>query len=168
VLGGICLLLALFAFQVLPINYAGLALVLLGLMFMIGEAFLPSFGALGLGGIAAFVVGSLMLWDETGPGYEVPLGLILGFALASGAVISGLGAMLIRQRRRPVVSGDAELLNTTAVVADNFQGEGRVWVRGESWLARCEQPLVKGQPVRISGRAGLVLFVQPLNKGEQS
>ena len=168
VLGGICLLLALFAFQVLPINYAGLALVLLGLMFMIGEAFLPSFGALGLGGIAAFVVGSLMLWDETGPGYEVPLGLILGFALASGAVISGLGAMLIRQRRRSVVSGDAELLNATAVVADNFQGEGRVWVRGESWLARCEQPLVKGQPVRISGRAGLVLFVQPLNKGEQS
>jgi membrane-bound serine protease (ClpP class) len=167
VLGGICLLLALFAFQVLPVNYAGLALILLGLIFMIGEAFLPSFGALGLGGIVAFVVGSLVLWDETGPGYEVPLSLILGFALASSAILIGLSAMLIRQRRRPVVSGGEQLLGATAVVLADFEGEGRVWVHSESWLARCGQPLVKGQRVQVVDRDGLVLSVQPMNEREK-
>jgi membrane-bound serine protease (ClpP class) len=167
VLGGICLLLALYAFQVLPINYAGLGLILLGLMFMIGEAFLPSFGALGLGGIVAFVIGSLILWDETGPGYEVPLSLILGFAMASGLILISLGTMLLRQRHRPVVSGGEQLLGATGVVQADFEGEGRVWVHGESWLARCDQRLTKGEQVRVVQRDGLVLFVQPLNAGER-
>ena len=161
VLGGICLLLALFAFQVLSVNYAGLALLLLGLAFMIAEAFLPSFGALGLGGIAAFVAGSLLLWDETGPGYEIPLALILGFALASAAVLIGLATLLVRQRRRPVVSGAEEMLGATgAVMADD---PGRVWIHSESWLARADRPLRPGERVRVVGRAGLTLLVQSLD-----
>ncbi|MDG4552127.1 MAG: nodulation protein NfeD [Candidatus Contendobacter sp.] len=161
VLGGICLLLALFAFQVMPVNAAGLALLLLGLAFMIAEAFMPSFGALGLGGVAAFVAGSLLLWDETGPGYEIPLALILGFALASVVLLIGLATLLIRQRARPVVSGAEELLGATgAVMADD---PGRVRVHSESWLARAPRPLRPGEPVRVTGREGLTLLVQPLD-----
>ncbi len=167
VLGGICLLLALFAFQVLPINYAGLALIILGLLFMIAEAFVPSFGVLGLGGITAFIVGSLMLWDETGPGFEVPLGIILGFALASALLLIGFGTMALRQRRRPVVSGAEQLLGTTGVALEDFDGTGRVWIHSESWQARSDRPLKKGESVRISGRDGLVLSVQPLNQGDK-
>ena len=166
VLGGICLLLALFAFQVMPVNAAGLALLLLGLAFMIAEAFVPSFGALGLGGIAAFVAGSLLLWDETSPGYEIPLALILGFALASAAVLIGLATLLARQRRRPVVSGAEEMLGATGAV---MAGDpGRVWIHSESWLARADRPLRPGERVRVVGRAGLTLLVQPLdsNPGE--
>lgn len=166
VLGGICLLLALFAFQVMPVNAAGLALLLLGLAFMVAEAFAPSFGALGLGGIAAFIAGSLLLWDETSPGYEIPLALILGFALASAALLIGLATLLARQRRRPVVSGAEELLGATgAVMADDAS---RAWIHGESWRIRADRPLRPGEGVRVAGRAGLTLFVQPLdaNTGE--
>ncbi len=164
VLGGICLLLALFAFQVMPVNAAGLALLLLGLAFMIAEAFVPSFGVLGLGGIAAFVAGSLLLWDETSPGYEIPLALILGFALASAGLLIGLVTLLIRQRARPVVSGAEELLGATGtVMADE---SGRVWIHSESWLARAPQPLRPGEPVRVTGREGLTLWVQPLNSNQ--
>ncbi|MBS1222730.1 MAG: nodulation efficiency protein, partial [Proteobacteria bacterium] len=166
VLGGICLLLALFAFQVMPVNAAGLALLLLGLAFMIAEAFVPSFGALGLGGIAAFVAGSLLLWDETSPGYEIPLALILGFALASAGLLIGLATLLARQRRRPVVSGAEELLGATGVVMVN--DVSRAWIHGESWQIRADRPLRPGEGVRVAGRAGLTLFVQPLdsNTGE--
>ncbi len=161
VLGGICLLLALFAFQVMPVNAAGLALLLLGLAFMIAEAFAPSFGALGLGGIAAFVAGSLLLWDETGPGYQIPLALILGFALASAGLLIGLATLLIRQRARPVVSGAEQLLGAVGAVMAN--DPGRVWIHGESWLARAGRPLRPGERVRVARRDGLTLFVQPLD-----
>jgi membrane-bound serine protease (ClpP class) len=167
VLGGICLLLALFAFQVLPINYAGLALIGLGLIFMISEAFLPSFGILGLGGIAAFVVGSLILWDRPGPGYGVPFGMILGFALANAVVLIGLSMMLIRQRRRPLVSGEEQLPGAVAVVTDEFDGAGRVRLHGESWRARSDSPLQAGQRVEVIKRDGLVLMVRPLSKRGQ-
>ncbi|MDS4042709.1 MAG: nodulation protein NfeD [Candidatus Competibacter sp.] len=161
VLGGICLLLALFAFQVLSVNYAGLALLLLGLAFMVAEAFLPSFGALGVGGIAAFVAGSLLLWDETGPGYEVPLALILGFALASVAVLLGLATLMVRQRRRPAVSGAEQMLGATgSVMADDAS---RAWIHGESWWVRADRPLRQGERIRVAGRDGLTLLVQPLD-----
>ena len=161
VLGGICLLLALFAFQVLSVNYAGLALLLLGLAFMVAEAFVPSFGALGLGGMAAFIAGSLLLWDETGPGYAIPIGLILGFALASAVVLIGLATLMLRQQRRPVVSGAEELLGAVGVVmADD---SSRAWIHSESWRIRADWPLQPGEHVRVTGRDGLILFVQPLD-----
>ncbi|MCB1776832.1 MAG: nodulation protein NfeD, partial [Candidatus Competibacteraceae bacterium] len=161
VLGGICLLLALFAFQVLPINYTGLALLLLGLTFMVAEAFAPSFGILGLGGIAAFVAGSLLLWDETGPGYEVPLGLIMGFALASAVILLGLATLMLRQRHRPVVSGQEQLLGAIGVVTDEEAGWARV--HSESWRIHAQQPLFRGERVQVTGRKGLTLFVQSLD-----
>lgn len=168
VLGAVCLLLALFAFQVLPVNYAGLALLLLGLAFMIAEAFVPSFGVLGLGGAAAFVAGSLLLWDETGPGYDVPLGLIIGFALASAVVLIGLATLMARQRRQRLIGGAEKLLGTVAAVMPN--DADRVWIHGESWRVHADRPLHPGEPVRVVGRDGLTLFVQPLDseKGETS
>ena len=163
VLGGISLLLALFAFQVLPVNYAGLALILLGLAFMVAEAFVPSFGALGLGGVAAFVVGSLILWN--GPGsYGIPLSLIAGFALASGAFFIGMGMLIARNYRRPPVTGDSALTSRSAVVIDDFDGEGWVMVQGEAWRAKSEHALRKGAHVRIIRRNGLTLLVQPEEK----
>ncbi len=166
VLGGICLLLALFALQVLPINFAGLGLLFLGLLFMIAEAFIPSFGALGIGGIVAFIVGSLMLWDETGPGFETPLGIILGFAAASALILIGFGTMALRQRRRPVVTGAEQLLAATGVALEDFEHDGRVWVHSESWRAHSHRPLHQGEPVRVTGRDGLTLTVQPMKKGD--
>lgn len=164
VLGGIALLLALFALQVLPVNLAGLALLLLGLAFMVGEAFAPSFGVLGLGGIAAFVAGSLLLWDETGPGYEIPLVLILGFALASEVVLMSLTMLLLRQGRRPVVSGAEEMLGATGTV----MGEdiNRAWVHGESWRIQADTPLQPGDRVRVVNRDGLMLRVQVLDRDQ--
>ncbi|HXH02152.1 MAG TPA: nodulation protein NfeD [Candidatus Competibacteraceae bacterium] len=161
VLGGICLLLALFAFQVLPVNYAGLALIALGLAFFISEAFIPSYGILSIGGLVAFVAGSLILWQEEAPGFTVPMGLILGLAMASAAIVLTLGTMLARQRRRPVVSGREHLLGASGVAEEDFQGEGWVRVQGESWRARSDRPLRKGQGVRVAGRDGLCLHVEP-------
>ncbi|MCB1769324.1 MAG: nodulation protein NfeD, partial [Candidatus Competibacteraceae bacterium] len=163
VLGGICLLLALFAFQALPVNYVGLALLLLGLTFMVAEAFTPSFGILGLGGIIAFVAGSLLLWDETGPGYEVSLGLIIGFALASAVVLIGLATLMLRQRHRPVVSGQEQLLGAIGVVTDEEAGWARI--HSESWRIHSQQPLLRGERVQVVSRKGLTLFVQPLDSG---
>ncbi len=165
VLGAIFLLLALFAFQVLPVNYAGLALIILGIMFMVGEAFAPSFGILGLGGVVAFVVGSLMLWDEEGPGYEVPVALIGGFAIASAVLLIGLGRMVMRQRRRPIVSGDDALMDLVGTALEDFDGSGRILVHGESWNARSQHPLKKGDAVRVVGRDGLVLSVKRAEEG---
>lgn len=165
VLGGICLLLALFAFQVLPVNATGLALLLLGLAFMVAEAFVPSFGALGVGGIAAFIAGSLLLWDETGPDYQIPLGLILGFALASAAMLIGLTTLLMRQRRRPTVSGAEEMLGATGTVMGD--DSSRAWVHGESWRIRADRPLRAGERVRVAGRDGLTLWVQPLDREKE-
>ncbi|MCB1811694.1 MAG: nodulation protein NfeD, partial [Candidatus Competibacteraceae bacterium] len=165
VLGGICLVLALFAFQVLPVNYAGLALIILGFGFMIAEAFVPSFGILGLGGVVAFITGSVILWDDQSGAFDVPLVLIIGFALASAVVFVGLGTLAWRSNRHPPVSGDAALLGTTATVLDTIPAHSTGWVRlhGESWRARNaqEQTLTAGETVRIRAREGLLLTVAP-------
>ena len=170
VLGGICLLLALFAFQVLPVNYAGVALIVLGAAFMIAETLLPSFGILGIGGVVAFVAGSLMLWDETQVGYELPLGLILGLALFSAVLFIGTGAYWLRLRRRPPVSGGEGLIGAEGVVEEAFGPGSKGWVRlpGERWQALSDRPLKPGQAVRVVGRDGLVLNVRPQQEEEPS
>ncbi len=164
VAGAIALLLALYAFQVLPVNYAGLALMGLGVAFMIAEVFVPSFGALGIGGIIAFVVGSLMLMDTDVEGYTLSVPMVVGFGLASAAFFMLVVTMVARLRRRPVVSGREEMLDSVGVVVDGREGRGRVWVHSELWEARSAQPLAQGQRVRIKSVDGLVLEVEPLNE----
>lgn len=163
VIGGICLLLALLAFQALPVNVAGLALILLGIGFMIAEAFVPSFGALGLGGVLAFVFGSLMLLHGGGPGYAISLALILGLAATSAAFFILIASMALRARRRPVVSGSEAMIGLTGTAAEDFSGRGNVLVHGESWAASCDRPLIKGQRIRVLRRDGLQLNVEAID-----
>ncbi|GIX22250.1 MAG: hypothetical protein KatS3mg121_1033 [Gammaproteobacteria bacterium] len=163
VIGGICLLLGLYALQVLPVNYAGLALMLLGIAFMVGEAFAPSFGILGLGGVVAFTIGSVILLDEEG--YAVSLPLILGNALAALLLFGWVVGMLIRLRRRPPLAGREELVGAEVVAEGDFEGEGYVRVRGELWKARSASPVRRGQRLRVTRVDGLRLEVEPLADG---
>lgn len=164
VMGAISLLLALFAFQVLPINYAGLALMVLGIAFMIAEFLLPSFGALGIGGVIAFVIGSIMLLDTGVPGYGVSVPLIAFFALLSAVFFIFVIGMLFQSRKRPVVSGVEELLGAEVEVIDDFDagGHGRVRVHGELWGARSAASPRRGERVRVNAVDGLVLTVEPV------
>lgn len=164
VAGAVSLLLALYAFQVLPVNYAGLALLALGIGFMIAEAFVPSFGALGIGGVVAFVVGSLILLDTENAEYALSMPLVFGFALASAAFFFMVATLAARVRARPVVSGREELPGTIGEVLDDFTGEGRIRVHGEVWQARSSAPLRRGQKVRVNAVQGLTLEVEPLTE----
>jgi membrane-bound serine protease (ClpP class) len=164
VAGAICLLLAMYAFQLLPVSYAGLALILLGIAFMVAEAFLPSFGALGIGGIIAFVAGSLMLIDTDMPGYGIPWPMIATAALASALFLVFVIGMALKARRTPIVSGREELIGAVGEVLEDTPGEGMARIHGELWSVRCAQPLVHGQKVRVTGIDGLVLQVNPMEK----
>jgi membrane-bound serine protease (ClpP class) len=162
IVGAICLLVALFAFQVLPVNYAGLGLMLFGVALMIAESFVPSFGILGIGGLAAFVFGSIMLMDSDVPGFAISQSLIGGVATAAGLSILGIIFMLMRARKRPVVTGSEGMLGQTAEVLEDFAGQGHVFLAGERWNAESKLPLRKGQNVRVTALHGLVVAVEPL------
>jgi membrane-bound serine protease (ClpP class) len=168
VVGAICLLLALFAFQVLPVNYAGLALIILGIILMVAEFFVPSFGALGLGGIAAFVFGSLILIDTDIPGFERPTALITSISAVAGAGLLAIVWFAMRARRRPVVSGIEEMVGLPAVALSDFEKEGQVFVHGERWLAHTAFPVTEGQSLRITKIDGLSLEVEPHEEQTQN
>ena len=165
VAGAICLLLALYAFQLLPVNYAGLALILLGLAFIVAEAFLPSFGSLGIGGVVALVFGSVILFDpEVAAGYTLPLSFVVTLAAASAAVVFFTVWFALKARRRPVVSGHAEIIGASGTALSDFEREGWAQVRGETWRVVSAVPLASGQKLRVSGVEGLTLRVEPDNK----
>ncbi|AHL77121.1 nodulation protein NfeD [Stutzerimonas stutzeri] len=162
VIGGICLLLALYSLQLLPVNYAGVALILLGLGFMIAEAFLPSFGVLGLGGVVAFVTGAVILFDTDVPGYGIPLALIGTLAVVSALLVFAIVSMALKARRRRLVSGDAGLVGSLAPVTRIDAADpacGWVQLQGEHWRVVSPVPLHPGQQVRVIARRGLQLDV---------
>lgn len=164
VAGIISLLLALFAFQVLPINYAGLALMILGIAFMLAEVFVPSFGALGIGGVIAFVIGSIMLLDTGIPGYGISIPLIGMFALLSAGFFMFVVGMAVKARQRPVVSGEEELIGSFGIGLEDFDQAGKVRVHSELWDARTNQPVHQGGRIKVIGRDGLLLTVEPLQE----
>ncbi|MGM0521780.1 MAG: NfeD family protein [Pseudomonadota bacterium] len=159
-IGVISLLLALFAFQVLPINYAGLALILVGLALMVGEALMPSFGVLGVGGIAAFVLGSVMLMDSEYLAISLPM--IGGVALVSGGLILWTLTRFMTLRRRPAHTGAEQLEGAYAKVLEDFDDEGHVRLHGERWNAITNAPVKKGDEVKVLRLDGLTLYVTPL------
>jgi membrane-bound serine protease (ClpP class) len=161
VVGAIALLLALYAFQVLSVNYAGLGLVALGIALMIGEAFAPSFGVLGVGGVIAFVIGSVVLLDSEAPGFQIARPLIGGVALAGAAVILLMGMYFVRARRKPVVTGPEQLLSEPAVALEDFERSGPVRIRGEIWRAVTRAPVRKHERLRVVRVEGLTLEVEP-------
>jgi len=161
VVGAICLLLALFAFQVLSVNYAGLALIALGVVLIVAESFVPSFGALGLGGIIAFVIGSVMLLDNEVPGFSIAWQLIAAMAFAGALVLLAIVSCAGRARRRPVVSGAEGLTRELAEAIEDFEHKGLVRVHGELWTAESTEPVRAGQRLRVRKVDGLVIQVEP-------
>ncbi|WP_423368008.1 NfeD family protein [Burkholderia sp. LMG 32019] len=176
VVGTICLLVGLFAMQLLPISYAGLGLVLLGLGCLVAEAFLPTFGVLGFGGIVSFTIGALMLIDTDVPGYGIPWPVIASLALGGGLLVAGVSSVALRARRRPVVTGAEAMVGSIGeVLDDGLQADqphgaagaapsaaGWARVRGERWRVASSAPLAAGCRVRVTGRHGLLLTVAPL------
>ncbi len=172
VLGGICLILALYSLQLLPVNYAGVALILLGIAFMVAEAFLPSFGVLGIGGVAAFVAGAVILIDTEVPGFGIPLSLIVPLGMASALLVFGIVAMALKARRQRLVSGDGELIDSLAQITSvSVQDSHSGWLhlQGENWQVHSASPLQAGQQVRVIARHGLQLEVtaQPSTHREE-
>jgi membrane-bound serine protease (ClpP class) len=162
VIGAICLLVALFALNMLPISYAGAALVLLGIGLMVAEVHIGAFGAIGIGGILAFVIGAIMMFPSGAPGGQLALPVVAIATLATAAFfLLGL-SLLLRARRRPVVTGEAALLGAQGEIVGWQGDEGRVRVFGEMWRTRAAQPLQKGTRVRVVSRDGLVLVVEPV------
>ncbi|WP_251308694.1 NfeD family protein [Halomonas sp. NCCP-2165] len=163
-IGVICLLLALFAFQVLPVNYAGLALILVGLGLIVGEAFMPSFGILGIGGVVAFVIGSVILMDAEHLSISLPMiGSVAGLA---GLLMLWVMTRFVGLRRAPVRTGQEELLHEQAIAQEDFEGEGHVRLHGERWRAVSAAPVRRGQHLRVVRVDGLTVEVAPLDAAD--
>jgi membrane-bound serine protease (ClpP class) len=163
VTGAICLLLALYALQMLPVNYAGLGLILLGVILMIAEVMAPSFGALGIGGIIAMVIGSIILIDTDVPGFEISRPLIGAVALTGALGLMAIIGFAVKARQRPVVSGREQLIGAQGVAMADFAETGEVFVHSERWTAISDKPVSEGQRVEVTGLEGLILQVRPLD-----
>jgi membrane-bound serine protease (ClpP class) len=162
VVGAICVLLALYAFHLLPVNYAGLLLIVLGIGFMVAEAFVPAFGSLGIGGLIAFVLGSIILIDadQVPTDFEIPYTLIGGLAAASAAFLFFVVGVAVRNRRRPVVTGRENMIGASAEALEDFEREGWARVHGENWRVRSASPVRRGERLRVKDIQGLVLTVE--------
>jgi membrane-bound serine protease (ClpP class) len=161
--GGICLLVGLYALQLLPVNYAGLALMALGVGLLVAEAVNPSVGAFGAGGLVSFVVGSVMLMNTGVPGYGVNLGVIAGIAVCAAALLALIVWLVFRSRRAGPVTGDAAMQMDTGELLEPVSAGGEAWmmVRGERWRVHCDTALPAGARVRVVSRQGLLLRVEP-------
>ena len=165
VVGAICLILALFAFQVLAVNYAGLMLIALGVVLIVAEAFAPSFGILGFGGLTSFVLGSIMLFDSGIPGFEVSRLLIGSIASLGGLIILGLVFFLARTLKRPIVSGTEGMLGEQGIALEDFDSKGDVLVHGERWQAKTSEPVKKGQGIEITAVKNMLVLIKPTEEG---
>ena len=165
VIGVICLVLALYAFQVLPVNYAGLALIILGMAFMVAEAFVPSFGVLGLDGVVAFVFGSVILLDDEHLALSIPM--IAGTALVSAGFLVWVLGRLLGIRKRPALAGMEELLGMEAIATEPFTSEGWVRIHGETWRARSPVQVQAGEHLKVTAVDGLTLEVTPKQSQQQ-
>jgi membrane-bound serine protease (ClpP class) len=162
VVGIICLMIAAYGLQVIPVNYAGMALLVVGIGLMIAEGFAPSFGALGLGGIAAFVFGAIIMFDSGIPGFDISISFVLAIAIVAAAAMIGTASYLLKLRKRGAVSGKSSIVGGVGTAMEDFAGSGKVWLEGEAWAARSSATLRKGQQVLVRDIDGLTLDVEPL------
>jgi membrane-bound serine protease (ClpP class) len=160
-IGAICLLVGLYALAALPVNFAGLGLILLGIGLMVAEAFAPSFGILGIGGAIAFILGAMILFDTDIPAFELSWPVIGGVAVASLAFTLIVMRMALSAHNRRVTTGREEMIGARGKVLDWSDGGGHVFVHSERWKAVCAMPLQPGQSIRVTGLEGLVLQVVP-------
>lgn len=163
VLGGICLLLGLTALSVLPVNYAGLGLLLLGIALMAGEAFTPGIGALGIGGVIATVIGAAFLFDPEAADIDIAVAwpVIAGMAALSFAMAAFVFGFAMKARKRVVVTGGEEMIGLQAKVIGWADNRGTVRVHGEVWAARADVAFAPGDAVRVTARDGLILHIEP-------
>lgn len=163
VVGSICLLLALLAFQALSVNYAGLALILLAILLFSAEAVVPSYGSLGFGGIVSFILGSIFLM-KAGSGLSIAKPLIYTASLISGLLVYMMARMAVAARRKKVVSGAEGMIGSPAEALEDFADMGSVRVHGEIWKARTNEPVKRGDMLIVSGMEGLTVNVQKERK----
>jgi membrane-bound serine protease (ClpP class) len=161
VVGALALLLGLYGLQLLAVNYAGLALMALGIGLIVTEFFMPAFGSLGVGGLAAFVIGSIILFDNRASGPQVALPLIAGIAVAGGLVIVIIGWLAARAQRTPLSTGVETMIGALVEAVSDGQDQCVVRYGGELWNARTARPLRAGQQARIVKVVGLTLWVEP-------
>ena len=161
--GGLCLLLAFFAFQILPVSTTGLLLILFGLALLILELKIPSFGALGVGGTISLVIGSMMLTRDAIPGVQVGLGFIVPTSLAFAGITLFLGRLALTAQRQPPVTGVDGMIGAGGRVRDAVGPEepGSIDIHGEIWRAQSANRVAAGQPVRVTAVNGLTLIVEP-------
>ncbi len=162
VIGAVAMLIALYALQLLPISFAGLALLVLGMMFVIAESFVPSFGILGLGGAIAFVVGSILLMDTAEPAYQIAWSAIWAMAAANVIIFIVLVSMAMKARREPIQHGTSTLVGHVGKTITPVNLEGQASICGEIWWVVAKQPLKKNTPIRVTGADGLKLEIEAL------
>ena len=164
IVGGICLLVGLYALQLLPVNYVGLALMALGVGLLLAEVFTPAYGSLGVGGIIAFVIGSIMLFNTDVPGYAVNIGVIAGLAFSAMLLLAGLLWLVMRTRHTVSVTGDQQMLDAHGELLHALDANGDGWalIQGEQWRVHGDAALAAGTRVRVIQRDGLLLQVRPI------
>jgi membrane-bound serine protease (ClpP class) len=161
VAGALSLLLGLYGLQLLEVNYAGLALMVLGVGLIVTEFFMPAFGSLGVGGLTAFVIGSIILFDNHASQLQVALPLIVGIAVAGGLVIALIGWLAVRARRRPLSTGVETMIGALVEAVSDCEERCVVRYGGELWNARTASPLRSGQQARIMKVIDMTLFIEP-------
>jgi membrane-bound serine protease (ClpP class) len=161
VVGALCLLVALYSLHMLPVNYAGLALIAVGIAFIVGELFFPSYGSLGVGGVIAFTIGAIMLIDTDLPGFPIPWTLIVTLALVTLGLILVVGRMALRARRAPLVSGVQALVGADGEMVEDADDTGWANIRGETWKVRTPGRLMRGQRIRVVAIDGMLPRVAP-------
>jgi membrane-bound serine protease (ClpP class) len=162
VIGVICLLLAAYALQVMPVNYVGLALIVVGFALIVAEAFIPSFGALGIGGIAAFIFGAIMMFDSGVPGFGISKAFVFSIAGVFGGLMFLLVTFMLKLHRRGAVSGKGSIVGGVGTAMQTFTGQGKIWLEGEAWAAVSSVPVKKDQHVRVRAIDGLTLLIEPV------
>ncbi len=162
VIGAICLLLAGYGLQLLPLNYAGLGLILLGIILIAAEALAPSFGIFGLGGIVAFSIGAIILIDTDFGMYQVSLPVVAAVAIGFTALMIVSLRIFMRVRHQGVVTGLQTMIGTSGVSVADFESEGMVKVQGEIWHAHSDTPLKQGDKIKVTGTDGTHLLVSRL------
>lgn len=160
VVGAISMLIALYALQLLPVNYAGLALIVLGIMFIIGEGVTPSFGALGIGGTTAFLLGSIMLINTDVAAYQIAWSAILAMALANIIIFIILLGMVVKSRQQIVKNGLVVLVGAGGRTLGDVNLQGQAVIRGEIWNVHAKHPIAADKKIRVISTTGLLLEVE--------
>jgi membrane-bound serine protease (ClpP class) len=163
VIGTLALLLALYALHLLPVNYAGLGLILLGFCFIVAEGLSPSFGILGLGGTTAFIFGSMMLINTNNMGYQIAWSIIWVMALLNILICVLLVSVIYKSRRRLIQNGLVTLIGAQGRTVESINLQGQAYIRGEIWSVQSKKPIAADTNIRVIDALGLVLEIEEDN-----